>query len=83
LRPRHPVTDCDFHTPAGDLRSANNRLQIAPPALTPSFRKLSSEFLATEMKRDYVAEALFFAVLVGVSAWPMVSMAQAMAQLVK
>lgn len=35
------------------------------------------------MKRDYVAEASFFAVLVGVSAWPMISLAQAMAQLVK
>ena len=75
--------DYHFHGPAGDLRAANNRLQLAPPGLAPSFRDLSSDFLATEMKRNYVAEALFFAVMVGVSAWPMVSLVQAMAQLVK
>ena len=32
------------------------------------------------MKRDYLAEASFFAVIVGVSAWPIVSVMQAMAQ---
>ena len=83
LRSKHPVTDCHFHAPAGNLRAANDRRQIARPAFTPSFRKLSSEFLATEMKRDYLAEALSFAILVGVSAWPIVTMVQAMAQLVK
>lgn len=83
LRPTRPVTDYHFHAPAGDLRAANNRLQLAPPGLAPSFRDLSSGFLATEMKRNYVAEALLFAVMVGVSTWPMVSLAQAMAQLVK
>jgi hypothetical protein len=82
-RANHPVTDYQFHAPAGDLRGANNRLQLAPPALAPSFRHLSSEFFATEMKRDYLAEASFFAVFVGVSAWPIVSMLQAMAQLAK
>ncbi|HYJ05269.1 MAG TPA: hypothetical protein VEX43_09045 [Chthoniobacterales bacterium] len=83
LRPTQPVMDYHFHAPAGDLRAANNRLQLAPPALPPSFRHLSSEFLATEMKRDYLAEASFFAVFVGVSAWPIVSMLQALAQLAK
>lgn len=77
-RPRHPVTDCHYHAPAGNLRAANDRLRLAP-----SFRDLSSEFLATEMKRDYRAEALFFAVIVGISAWPIVSMVQAMTQLAK
>jgi hypothetical protein len=83
LRPLHPVIDYSLHAPAGDLRAANNRLQLAPPALTPSFRQLSRDFLATEMKRDYVAEALFFGVMVGVSAWPMISLIEAMARLVK
>ena len=83
LRPTHPVLDYHFHAPAGDLRGANDRLQLEPPALAPSFRELSSEFLATEMKRDYLAEALFFAVMVGISAWPMVLMIQAMGQLGK
>jgi hypothetical protein len=35
------------------------------------------------MKRDYRAEALFFAVIVGVSAWPIVTMMQALTQLAK
>lgn len=83
LRSKHPVMDFHFQAPAGDLRGANDRLQVAPPVLTPSFRHLSREFLATEMKRDYLAEASFFAVFVGISAWPIVSMLQAMAQLVK
>lgn len=82
-RANHPVTDFHYHAPAGDLRGANDRLQLAPPVLAPSFRHLSSEFLATEMKQDYLAEASFFAVFVGVSAWPIVSVMQAMAQLVK
>lgn len=82
-RSKHPVTDYHFHAPAGNLRGANDRLQLAPPVLAPSFRHLSSEFLATEMKRDYLAEASFFVVFVGVSAWPIVSMLQALAQLAK
>lgn len=82
-RSKHPVTDYQFHAPAGNFRGANDRLQLAPPVLAPSFRHLSSEFLATEMKRDYLAEASFFAVIVGVSAWPIVSMLQAVAQLAK
>ena len=83
LRSTQPVTDYHFHAPASNLRAANNRLQFAPPALSPSFRDLSSDFLATEMKRNYLAEALFFAVMVGVSAWPMVPLVEAMAQLAK
>jgi hypothetical protein len=33
------------------------------------------------MKRDYLAEAFLFAIIVGISAWPIVSMFQALAQL--
>jgi hypothetical protein len=79
----HPVTDYHFHAPAGELRGANDGLHLTPPALAPSFRHLSSEFLATEMKRDYLAEASLFAIFVGVSAWPIVSMIQALGQLAK
>jgi hypothetical protein len=83
LRSKHPVTDYRYHAKSADLRAANDRLQIVPPALSPSFRDLSSDFLATEMKRDYFGEAFFFAIIVGVSAWPIVSMMQAIAQLAK
>jgi hypothetical protein len=51
--------------------------------LSPSFRDLSREFLGTEMKRDYLSEVFFFAIIVGVSAWPIVTMVRALADLVK
>ena len=83
LRSTQPVTDYRYHANSADLRASNASLHLAPPALSPSFRDLSSEFLATEMKRDYLAEALFFAIIVGVSAWPIVNTVQALGQLVK
>ena len=83
LRSKHPVTDYRYHANSADLRGRNERIQLVPPVLSPSFRDLSSEFLATEMKRDYAGEAFFFAILVGVSAWPIVSMFQALGPLVK
>lgn len=83
LRSRHPLTDYRYHAHSVDLRAAKDRVQLVPPVLARSFRDLSSEFLATEMKRDYIAEALFFAIIVGVSAWPIVSMIQALGPLVK
>ena len=83
LRSNQPVTDYRYHANSADLRAANDRIRLSPPVLSPSFRDLSSEFLATEMKRDYAGEAFFFAIMVGVSAWPIVSMIQAWGPLVK
>jgi hypothetical protein len=80
---KHPVTDCYYHAPGGDLRAANDRLKMSKPVLSPSFRDLSNEFLGAETKRNYVAEAFFFAIIVGVSAWPIVTMVQALSQLMK
>ncbi|MEY2563499.1 MAG: hypothetical protein QOH88_1692 [Verrucomicrobiota bacterium] len=56
---------------------------MARPVFAPGFRDLSNEFLGAESKRSYVAEVLFFAVIVAVSTWPMISMVQALAQLLK
>jgi hypothetical protein len=56
---------------------------MARPVFAPGFRDLSNEFLGAETKRSYVAEVLFFAVIVAVSAWPIVSMLQALGQLAK
>jgi hypothetical protein len=80
---QHPVINYHFQSPPGDLRGRNDRLHISPSELARSFRHLSSEFFAKEMKRDYLAEASFFAVIVGISAWPIVSMLQALEQLSK
>lgn len=83
LRSKHPVTDYRYQANTANLRAGNEHLRLSPPVLSPKFRDLSSEFLATEMKRDYAGEALFFAIMVGVSAWPIVSMIQALGPLVK
>ena len=56
---------------------------MARPVFAPGFRDLSNEFLGAETKRSYVAEVLFFAIIVAVSAWPIISMVQALAQLAK
>ena len=73
LRPARPATDFHYQATGGDFRLPNNRLQPS----TPSFRDLSSEFLASEMRRDYLTEAFCFLIIVGVSAWPIVSMVRA------
>jgi hypothetical protein len=81
-RMKQPATDCSYHA-AGDLRAAKEGLKLSKPALSPSFRDLSNEFLGAETKRNYVAEAFFFAIIVGVSAWPIVTMVQALSHLMK
>lgn len=55
--------------------------KLSRPIFAPGFRDISNEFLGAETKRNYVAEAFFFAIIVSVSAWPIVSMLKALAQL--
>ncbi|HEV2839931.1 MAG TPA: hypothetical protein VGW39_01275 [Chthoniobacterales bacterium] len=81
LRSNHPRIDCNFHAP--EIQSAGSFRKLSRPVFAPGFRDLSNEFLGTETKRNYVAEVLFFAIIIGVSAWPIVSMMQAMAQFIK
>lgn len=81
LRLQHPATDCHYRPTGGDFRAANHTLKPSKSALAPSLRKLSSEFLAGEMKRDYLTEALCFVIMISVSAWPIVSMARALSWL--
>lgn len=83
LRSNHPRTDCNFHAPASEIQSAGGSRKLTRPVFAPGFRDLSNEFLGAETKRSYVAEVLFFAIIVGVSTWPIVSMLQAMAQFIK
>ena len=80
---KHPVTDCSYHAAGGDLRAAKKSLKLSKPLLSPSFRDLSNEFLGAETKRNYVAEAFFFAIIVAVSAWPIVTMIRALSELMK
>ncbi|PYJ10376.1 MAG: hypothetical protein DMF06_06530 [Verrucomicrobia bacterium] len=66
-----------------EVRSAGSSRQLSRPVFAPGFRDLSNEFLATETKRNFVFELLLFVVIVAISAWPVVSTIQAMAQLPK
>jgi hypothetical protein len=63
------------------VRSAGGASKLSRPLFAPGFRDLSKEFLGTETKRNYVAEVLFFAIIVAVSTWPIVSMMHALARL--
>jgi hypothetical protein len=81
LRSNQPLTDYHFHT--SEMPAGGNDGRLSPPALAPGFRKLSYEFLGAETRRSYVAEVLFFAIIVGVSVWPIASMLQALGQLLK
>ena len=81
LHSKCPVTDYNYQTTGSDFRVATSRLQQSTPAVSPSIRQLSTEFLSGEVKRDYVAEAACFAIMVSVSAWPIVSMVRALSWL--
>jgi hypothetical protein len=79
----HPRTDCHFHASVSEGQSTGSSHKVTRPAFAPGFRDLSNEFLGAETKRNYVAEVLFFAIMVGVSTWPIVSMVRALAELTK
>jgi hypothetical protein len=80
-RHNNPITDYSFHAPAPEARAGS--CKISRPVFAPGFRDLSNEFLGAETKRNYVAELLFFTIIVGISTWPIVSMLRAMGQLVR
>jgi hypothetical protein len=75
------LTGYHFHT--NELPAGSKGGRLSPPLFAPGFRDLSNKFLGAETTRSYVAEVLFFAIIVGVSAWPIVSMVQALGQLLK
>ena len=81
--PALPVTDYQYLGTTAQFRGRDAGLKLATPLRTPSFHRLSHDFIGTELKRNYFAEAAFFAVIVVVSAWPIVSMVHAIADLVK
>lgn len=81
LHSNQPLTDYHFHT--NEMPAGSKDAKLSPPVFAPGFRNLSKEFLGAETTRSYVAEVVFFAIIVGVSAWPMVSMVHALGELLK
>jgi hypothetical protein len=79
-----PSTDYSYQSTAktggSSLPVAGNAHRISKLRM---FRKLSSEFFGTETSRDYVTELTLFAVITGVSAWPIISMIAALYRMLK
>jgi len=84
-RPGHrhhsfPLTDYSYHPTAESPVNSSARWRASK---SPAFHKLSSEFLGGETSRDYVAELLFFILITGIAAWPVVSMLIAVTRLIR
>ena len=75
-----PLTDYSFQTTADAESSSPAAL---PARKAPAFHKLSSEFFAAEASRDYIAELLFFILITGIAAWPVMSMLIAVIRLLR
>lgn len=77
---RFPITDYNYRPGAEtQLSSVVGR----PATKAPAFHKLSSEFLGAETSRDYVAELLFFILITGIAAWPIMSMLIAVVRMIR
>jgi hypothetical protein len=73
---RFPLTDYDYQ-PKKDGESVASRSS----AKRTGFHKLSSDFIGTEMVRDFAVEFSAFTVIAALSAWPIVLSIMAVARL--
>jgi hypothetical protein len=75
-----PLTDYNYRpTREAEVISPAGR----PAIKSPAFHKLSSEFFGAEASRDYVAELLFFILITGIAAWPIMSMLIAVVRMIR
>ena len=75
-----PLTDYNYRpTPETQVSSSAGW----PATKSPAFHKLSSKFLGAETSRDYVAELLFFILITGIAAWPVMSMLIAVIRMIR
>jgi hypothetical protein len=75
-----PLTDYNYHPTAESEVNSSARWRATK---SPAFHKLSSEFFGSETSRDYVAELLFFVLITGIAAWPVVSMLIAVIRMIR
>jgi hypothetical protein len=77
-----PLTDYQYQTTASSAnRAVARKMRTARELQT--FRKLSTEFFATEIPRDYAAELFFFILITGIATWPIISSMVAITRLVR
>jgi hypothetical protein len=74
-----PLTDYNYRSTAKTQFSPVG----APATKAPAFHRLSSEFLGRETRRDYFGELLFFILITGVAAWPIMSMLIAVLRMIR
>jgi hypothetical protein len=74
-----PSTDYNFQVTA----EACGGVSTISQEKLRTFRKLSTEFFGAEAARDYATELLLFALITGVSAWPVISALVAVTRLVR
>ena len=82
-RRRHqsfPLTDYNYR-PTAEAEASS--LAVRSVTKAPAFHKLSSKFFGAETSRDYVVELLFFILITGIAAWPVVSMLIAVIRLIR
>ena len=77
-----PLTDYQYQPSASSADRAVARKTPAARELK-NFRKLSSEFFASEIPRDYIAELFLFILITGIAAWPIISSMVAITRLVR
>jgi hypothetical protein len=75
-----PLTDYAFKATA-DARSSSSA--VRPATKAPGFHRLSSEYFGAETRRDHVAELLFFVLIIGIAAWPIISALVAVTRMVR
>jgi hypothetical protein len=75
-----PLTDYNFQ-PSADAPA--NIAADLPATKSPAFHKLSSELFGVEAERHFIAELLFFILISGITAWPIMSMLHAITRMVR
>jgi hypothetical protein len=75
-----PLTEYNHRATAEPQMSSS---ASRPAAKLPAFHKLSSELFGAKTSPDYIAELLFFILITGISAWPIISAIVAVTRLVR
>jgi hypothetical protein len=75
-----PLTDYSFQA---TVAAKSNSSAVLPTTKSPAFYKLSSEVFGAKTSRDYIVELLFFILITGIAAWPIISAIVAVTRLVR
>jgi len=73
--------DIDFHFQETPRENPGFSGKTPRKFNSAGFHRLSSRYIARETNRHFVTDAVVFGVIVGVSAWPIISMIRAIAPL--